>query len=251
MIFRANDKNSQVVVFMQVILSLVAIPVLVLQPQTWYLFAILGFFIFCLHFCHHAGLHRYFSHGSYKLNKFWHIFITFASCLVTFGSPVGYTLAHRAHHKFSDTDKDPHNPEVIGKLNTVFFRWNMEHASFLDANGLKDKWIRIAHEYYVLIPIIFYVILLLIDYRSALCYNIGVTLAFLAVGYVNTWCHMGHKLSYRNFETKENSQNDLIAGLFGGEWHNNHHKYPKKYNQRVKWWEFDLTAQLIKLIEKK
>jgi stearoyl-CoA desaturase (delta-9 desaturase) len=249
MLFRANDKNSQNIILLQLAFASMALPVLLLQYQTWYWFAILGWFVFLLHFCHHAGLHRYFSHGSYKLNKFWHIFITFSACLVTFGSPVGYTIAHRTHHRYSDTDLDPHNPEK-GKFNTMFFRWNMKGASLLYANGLRDKWIKFTHDWYIAIIGIFYIALLLIDYRLALTYNVGVALAFLAVGYVNVFCHLGHRFTYRNFETPDTSKNDLFAGWVGGEWHNNHHKYPGRFDEKVKWWEFDLAAQFIRLIKK-
>lgn len=250
MIFRATDKNSQNVILFQLAAAVMALPILVWQYQSWYWLAIFGWFVYLLHFCHHAGLHRYFAHGSYKLNKFWHIFLTLSSCLVTFGSPVGYSIAHRTHHKYSDHDGDPHDPKN-GKFNTMFFRWDMSKANLLFANGMKDPWIRFAHDYYMLIVGVFYLTLLAIDYRLALTYNVGVALSFIAVGYVNIWCHLGHRFTYRNFETNDNSKNDIFAGILGGEWHNNHHKYPGRYDEQIKWWEFDLAARMIDLIKKK
>jgi fatty-acid desaturase len=54
--------------------------------------------------------------------------------------------------------------------------------------------------------------------------------------------------SYRNHETNDNTTNDLFTGLFCGDWHNNHHNKATNWNQREKWWEFDIPAQMIKLI---
>jgi fatty-acid desaturase len=42
----------------------------------------------------------------------------------------------------------------------------------------------------------------------------------------------------------------LMTGFVVGEWHNNHHKNPQNWNQRVNWWEIDVSAQLVKLIKK-
>jgi fatty-acid desaturase len=39
--------------------------------------------------------------------------------------------------------------------------------------------------------------------------------------------------------------------LFCGDWHNNHHNKATNWNQREKWWEFDIPAQIIKLIKVK
>ena len=40
-----------------------------------------------------------------------------------------------------------------------------------------------------------------------------------------------------------------MALLFWGEgWHNNHHARPREWNFRMKWWEFDIGAQVIRAI---
>lgn len=248
--FRANSLNSRIIIIIQLILAAAGGIYLVINFKYWFLLAILLWFIFLLHWCHHVGLHRYFSHNSFSVNKFWHIVICFTSCLVTFGSPVGYTIAHRTHHKYSDTDKDPHSPKFIGKLNTIIFNWDISNSSILYANGLKDKIINFTHEYYILIPLSFYVTLLFLNVELALTYNVGVALAWLAVGYVNTYNHLGNFISYKNFNTKDGSFNDIIAGWIGGEWHNNHHRYPGNYSEKIKWWEFDFPSIFIKAIKK-
>lgn len=248
-IFRSEAEKVKVLIKLQVGLGLAGLIYFIATLQVQYLILSLIWFIFLLHWCHHAGLHRYFAHNSFTLNKFWHIFTVITSCLVCFGSPVSYSIAHRTHHMHSDTKDDPHSPKFIGLLKTVFFSWNIENVSIVHANGLKDKYIRLAHEYYMLIAPIFFLILLAISFKLALTYSAGVLLAFLAVGYVNTFNHIKTKISYKNYPDTV-AYNDLFAGLLGGEWHNNHHRYPGKYNQSIKWWEFDLTSLFISLVKK-
>ncbi len=35
---------------------------------------------------------------------------------------------------------------------------------------------------------------------------------------------------------------------YGEGWHNNHHAYPRMARNRHKWWEFDLTSEVIRLL---
>ena len=65
---------------------------------------------------------------------------------------------------------------------------------------------------------------------------------------VNSWAHMW---GYRTYDTTDDSRNNwLVAVLtFGEGWHNNHHAYPRMASQGHKWWEFDATYQLIRLMK--
>jgi len=247
-IFRSEASKVKALVYTQLILGVSGLVYFLATMQLWYVALSLVWFIFLLHWSHHAGLHRYFAHNSFKLNKFWHIFTVFSSCLVCFGSPVSYSIAHRTHHKHSDTPDDPHSPKYIGKLKTLFFDWNIQNVSLIHANGLKDKYIRFSHDYYMLIAPVFFIALAFLSFNVALTYSAGIFFAFLAVGYVNTYNHIETKLSYKNF-SDTTGYNDVAAGILGGEWHNNHHRYPGKYNQKIKWWEFDFAALLIDLVK--
>ena len=78
-----------------------------------------------MHVLHNVGLHRYFAHNSFKTSKFWHIVLSLTTPLACAGSPYGYSMAHRAHHIFSDTEKDPHYKQ-LGIFNISFFKWNLK-----------------------------------------------------------------------------------------------------------------------------
>src|SRR4051812_5549543 len=54
--------------------------------------------------------HRYFSHKSYRLNRFWQFVFAFGALTCAQKGPLWWAAHHRNHHKFSDTDKDIHSP---------------------------------------------------------------------------------------------------------------------------------------------
>jgi stearoyl-CoA desaturase (delta-9 desaturase) len=67
-----------------------------------------------------------------------------------------------------------------------------------------------------------------------------------------TWCvnSASHIWGYKNYETRDESRNLWwVAILAHGEgWHNNHHALPRLAQHGHKWWEFDITYQVIRLL---
>lgn len=55
-----------------------------------------------------VGLHRLFCHSAFKTSSFWHVLLAYLGTLALYGSSVQWTAMHASHHKYSDTDKDPH-----------------------------------------------------------------------------------------------------------------------------------------------
>jgi stearoyl-CoA desaturase (Delta-9 desaturase) len=65
---------------------------------------------------------------------------------------------------------------------------------------------------------------------------------------VNSICHT---FGSRPFNTKDASRNNGLIGLLalGEGWHNNHHAFPKAAFHGMRWWQFDLSAYLIRALE--
>ena len=61
---------------------------------------------------------------------------------------------------------------------------------------------------------------------------------------------MTHVWGYRNSATNDDSRNNPLIGLLsaGEGWHNNHHADPTSARHGHKWWEFDLTWEIIRLL---
>lgn len=249
MIFQGTPDRTKQIMIVQLVTAAISVPVLVLYWQWQFVLYILGFYSFLLFVGHHAGLHRYFAHRSYKVNSFWHAFLCLASCLVCFGSPAGYAVIHRAHHAHTDTELDPHAQKHLGFLNVIFFNWKLDKLSMWSAvRDLRDPWIKFTHNYYALVISLFAVILFVIDPFLVMFYSVGTVGALFAMGFINTVCHSQGITGYRNHRTRDDSSNSYVAVLIG-EWHNNHHARPREWNQRERWWEVDYAAQFIRIIK--
>ncbi len=51
-----------------------------------------------------AGYHRYFSHRSYRLNRFSQFLMAFGGTMAAQKGPLWWAAHHRNHHRYSDTD---------------------------------------------------------------------------------------------------------------------------------------------------
>jgi stearoyl-CoA desaturase (delta-9 desaturase) len=66
---------------------------------------------------------------------------------------------------------------------------------------------------------------------------------------INSLCHFFGK---RKFDTPDHSRNlAWLAPLSLGEaWHNNHHAFPTSYRHGLRFWQLDISAGVIWLLEK-
>ena len=164
-----------------------------------------------------VSLHRYYSHKSFKTTSWKERILLWSSIPTSLGSPAMWCSVHRMHHSYSDTDRDPHNPEY-GKLKTWFGIWKpMAIPKRFVVPFLKTNELKFVHNYYFLLNYILLVGLALIDVRLAVC-----VYALPAIG-----CFHG-------------------AQSIGEGWHNNHHANPGRWWQGETWWEIDPPAFMIK-----
>jgi stearoyl-CoA desaturase (delta-9 desaturase) len=66
---------------------------------------------------------------------------------------------------------------------------------------------------------------------------------------VNSVCHTFGRRPFAG--TRDRSRNNWIVGLlaFGEGWHNNHHAFPSAAYHGFAWWQFDMSAYLIRLFK--
>jgi stearoyl-CoA desaturase (delta-9 desaturase) len=64
---------------------------------------------------------------------------------------------------------------------------------------------------------------------------------------INSVCHLWGS---RPFNSHDHSRNNVVMGILGmGEgWHNNHHAFPTSARHGLRWWQFDSSYILIKLM---
>jgi stearoyl-CoA desaturase (delta-9 desaturase) len=78
---------------------------------------------------------------------------------------------------------------------------------------------------------------------------VRVVIMLHATWFVNSACHMW---GYKNYPSRDLATNCWWAALLaaGEGWHNNHHAQPAVAAHGHKWWEFDLTWIMIRLLER-
>jgi stearoyl-CoA desaturase (delta-9 desaturase) len=194
--------------------------------------------------------HRFLSHKSFKTHPVFVKLGTLFGTLGGVGSTIGWVSVHRQHHRFSDKYDDPHSPK-FGFLRSFYGSVLAEVKVRYVADLLRDPFQVNVHKYYWTINFTWAVLLLLIG-GFELWMTLHVFPSFIlwtTMGAVNT---LGHMWGYKNYENlRDDSRNNWLAAAiaWGEGWHNNHHGAPADWSFQRKWWEFDVSKQVIKLIK--
>jgi fatty-acid desaturase len=99
-------------------------------------------------------MHYHFAHSTYK-DSFLNYFLTFVVMFTGLGSVLSFVASHRQHHKYADTEKDPHSPTHIGKLNVYFLRWKKQNISpKLFRDIATSQFQRFMHKYWIYFQIL-------------------------------------------------------------------------------------------------
>ncbi|KAK0164233.1 hypothetical protein PV328_002884 [Microctonus aethiopoides] len=191
-----------------------------------------------------AGAHRLWAHRSYKAKWPMRMLLMFLQTVAFQNHIYEWVRDHRVHHKFTDTDADPHNakrgfffshmgwllvrkhPDVITKGKTV------------DMSDLeKDPVIVWQRRLYIILMPLFCFLLptwlpiylwnerpLYAWYATVFRYTLSLNLTWL----VNSAAHMWGMKPYDSSISPTDSLRIGIAA-FGEGWHNYHHVFPWDY----------------------
>ena len=200
-----------------------------------------------------AGYHRYFSHRSYRLNRFWQFVMAFGGGTSAQKGALWWASHHRDHHRYSDTPSDVHSPTQKG------FFWS--HVGWI----LCDKYA--ATDYDRIKDFARYPELVFLNKKDWIApWALGIACFLIAgwsgllIGFVLstvllwhatfTVNSLAHVMGRRRYATEDTSRNSaLIAALTLGEgWHNNHHYYQASARQGFFWWEWDPTYYALKVL---
>lgn len=217
----------------------------------WYHWAVAVFVYFVTGSIGMSGTyHRLLSHKSYNAPRWWQVFGTVAATLGGTGSSIAWVAVHRAHHRFTDTDRDPHCPHHQGfwrvQFLSMFYQPNIKYAPDL----LRDSFHVSMHKYYWAVHAVYAVILFAIDpFALVYAWLVPSMILWHAGSGVNT---LGHAWGWQDHASKDTSTNHPVLGIlmWGEGWHNNHHAFPADYRFGQKWWQLDVTRYVIDLIKK-
>jgi stearoyl-CoA desaturase (Delta-9 desaturase) len=219
---------------------------------TWRDLAILGSMYFFTALGITIGFHRLLTHRSFATRPAVRFFFLALGSMALQGPALDWASIHIKHHATTDTDDDPHSPVAgfihahIGWLFTSMEAEPAVYGTWL----LKDPLVMLVSRTFFVWTALGFVIPYLLGGWTGVLWG-GLVRIFLlnhVTWSVNSVCHT---FGTRMFETSDRSKNNWLVGLlaFGEGWHNNHHAFPRSAFHGLRWWQFDLSAWVIRLLE--
>ena len=220
-----------------------------------------------------VGLHRLLSHRSFETTRLVRAFWIALGAAAAQGPPLAWCATHRKHHESSDQVGDPHSPHQHGASWWSAIRgfahahvgWFFTHTTNPTTlkryvpDLLKDRLlVRVSNLYavWILIGLCLPAVIGLMVTRSWTGAVLGLLWGGLArIFFVHhvTWSinSICHTFGVKDFASDDQSRNNLVCGVLGhGEgWHNNHHAFPSSARHGLRWWQFDLSWIVIRLMQ--
>lgn len=203
-------------------------------------------------------LHRAQAHRALDLHPIVSHFFRFWLWLTTGMVTREWVAIHRKHHAFTETEQDPHSPQIYGIKKVLFEGVELYRASCKDSSimekygfGTPDDFLerKLYSKYSSFgIALMLMINLVLFGIPGISIWAIQMLwIPLFAAGVING---IGHYWGYRNFECPDASRNIVPWGIFvgGEELHNNHHTYASSAKLSNKWWELDIGYAMIRLL---
>jgi stearoyl-CoA desaturase (delta-9 desaturase) len=221
-----------------------------------------------------VGFHRHLTHRAFKAKKPVRVALAIMGTAAIEGPVTAWVADHRKHHAFADADGDPHSPHVghSGGFRGALKGLLHAHVGWLfihDERGSKQRY---APDLLADPAIRF------VDRTFLVWIGAGLLLPFLlgwAIGgsihtaltgllwggavrmlvlhhvtySINSLCHF---FGRKSFDTGDESRNLAWLAPFslGEAWHNNHHAFPTSAAHGLRWYQIDISAMVIRLLER-
>jgi len=203
-------------------------------------------------------LHRSQTHRAVQFHPAVNHFMRFWLWMTTGMVTKQWVAIHRKHHQTSDTEEDPHSPQVYGIWRVLFGGAFLYHKASKDrvmieklGVGTPDDWIE--HNLYSAHSRLGILLMLIIDLFlfgpwGFVVWGIQmIWVPFWAAGVING---LSHWWGYRNTDTADTSRNlwPIAFWIGGEELHNGHHADGANPKFSSRWWEFDIGWMYIKIL---
>jgi stearoyl-CoA desaturase (Delta-9 desaturase) len=201
-----------------------------------------------------AGYHRYFAHRSFRTGRVFQFLLAFGGGSAVQKGVLWWAGHHRIHHRFTDTERDPHTPRKGFWWSHV--GWILsDETSDAPANSMKDferfPEIRFISKHDWIPTWTLAVVCFLVAGLPGLL--IGFFLSTVVLWHTTFMINsLAHVLGSRRFDVADTSRNNpFLAVLTLGEgWHNNHHHAAYVARQGLRWWEIDVTWYVLVVLER-
>jgi len=206
-----------------------------------------------------GGYHRLWSHRAYSASFLVRLFLCLGGAAAFEGSAKWWCRNHRAHHRYTDTDKDPYNARKgfwWAHLGWMLVKQNTKRIGFADITDLnKDRMIMWQHNFYPWIALSVGVVFPTLvaglwgDFLGGFFYASMLRVVFVhhATFFVNSLAHYLGDKSYSDQHTAFDSFVTAILTLGEG-YHNYHHEFPQDYRNGIRFYHYDPTKWMIKAL---
>jgi stearoyl-CoA desaturase (delta-9 desaturase) len=192
-----------------------------------------------------AGAHRLWAHRSYKARWPARLVLMLANCMAFQNDVIEWARDHRCHHKWTDTNADPHNVNrgvFFSHMGWLLVRKHPEirrRGAKLDLSDLfSDPILRFQRRFYLPLVAMFCFVIptaipvygwgenaLVAFYTAAVfryCFSLHMTWL------INSAAHM---IGYRPYDPTITPADNLLTtvGALGEGGHNYHHTFPQDY----------------------
>jgi stearoyl-CoA desaturase (Delta-9 desaturase) len=199
------------------------------------------------------GFHRMLAHRSFQARPAVRFCLIALGCIAGHTDPVRWASTHLEHHARSDRPDDPHSPshgffhahfgwiyDGIDAHPEIYARWLLGDLMVLFFQRTFYGWAALG----LAVPFA------LDGWRGLLWGGlVRLCLSHHITFCVNSVCHV---FGRRPFDTGDRSTNQWLIGVLalGEGWHNNHHAFPHSAFHGLRWWQIDVSAYAIVLLEK-
>ncbi|KAI9222219.1 putative acyl-CoA desaturase [Blastocladiella britannica] len=207
-----------------------------------------------------AGYHRLWSHKSYDASWPYRLWMALAGAGSVQGSIKWWCRRHRAHHRYTDTDKDPysaHRGLLWSHILWLLFKpgpATRKAQAAVDLRDLNADWVvRLQHKFFVPIALSMSfavpAAIAHIGWGDALGGLVWAGLVRMVLLHHATFCvnSLAHYLGEQTYDDRRTPRDHWLTALvtMGEGMHNFHHEFPNDYRNAIRWHEWDPTKYVI------
>lgn len=204
-----------------------------------------------------TGYHRLWSHTSFSARLPLQIFLAAVGGGAVQGSIRWWSRNHRAHHRYTDTLKDPYSVQkgiLYSHMGWMVLKQNPKKIGRVDISDLNDDPLVVwQHKNYVPVAMFMAFIFPMLvsglgwgDWAGGFIYA-GVLRLFVVQQ--ATFCvnSLAHWLGDQPFDDRNSPRDHVITALvtLGEGYHNFHHEFPSDYRNAIEWHQYDPTKWCI------
>jgi fatty-acid desaturase len=210
--------------------------------------AVLYYLLFgVIHRSSTVAYHRWLAHRHIEPGPVLQSYLLWCTVASGLTKPLPYVLAHRLHHKYSDSDNDPHHTR-LGLLKTIMGEFNTPaNVKVPIKDILTSRSVMFVNRYYNLLYLANLVVFYTISMDLFLL-SFGLLSLRILIG-ANLFNYLAHGGVRRQEPVNMGTWTNLIQ--FGEQLHKNHHDDPSSPNfGRISRFNFDVVYQILTRVTK-